>query len=81
VPSDAAELLDQAMGLWHGPAFAEFADEEFVSTESRRGPSTGATSASSTGSLPWSTGVRLGGRRGSAFHRAPRPRGRCDRRR
>ena len=36
VPSEAADLLDQAMALWHGPAFAEFGDEEFASIEVAR---------------------------------------------
>jgi predicted ATPase/DNA-binding SARP family transcriptional activator len=35
-PSVAADLLDQALALWRGPAFAEFADEEFVRAEAAR---------------------------------------------
>ncbi|MBA9005062.1 BTAD domain-containing putative transcriptional regulator [Thermomonospora cellulosilytica] len=29
-PADRAALLDEALGLWRGPAFADFADEEFA---------------------------------------------------
>lgn len=31
--SRALELLDDALGLWRGPAFAEFADDEFARAE------------------------------------------------
>ena len=34
--ADAAELLDQALGLWRGSAYAEFADEEFARAEAAR---------------------------------------------
>lgn len=32
----AAELLDEALGLWRGPAYAEFADRDFVEAEAVR---------------------------------------------
>ncbi len=35
-PGDAASVLDEALGLWRGPAFAEFADDDFVRTEALR---------------------------------------------
>ena len=35
-PQMAAALLDEALSLWRGPAFAEFADEEFVRAEAGR---------------------------------------------
>ena len=35
-PSAAAALLDQAIGLWRGPAFAEFAGDDFARTEAVR---------------------------------------------
>jgi predicted ATPase/DNA-binding SARP family transcriptional activator len=35
-PAETAALLDQAMALWHGPAFAEFGDEEFARVEAAR---------------------------------------------
>jgi hypothetical protein len=28
-PTAAADRLDEALGLWHGPACAEFADDDF----------------------------------------------------
>ncbi|AGF72961.1 AfsR/SARP family transcriptional regulator [Corynebacterium halotolerans] len=34
--SRAAEMLDSALGLWRGPAYAEFADREFAVTEAVR---------------------------------------------
>jgi DNA-binding SARP family transcriptional activator len=34
--TDALSLLDQALGLWRGPAFAETAGEEFARTEAVR---------------------------------------------
>ena len=36
VPTEAADLLDRALALWHGPAFGEFVDEVFVGTEVAR---------------------------------------------
>jgi DNA-binding SARP family transcriptional activator/WD40 repeat protein len=33
---DAADTLADALGLWRGPAFAEFADQEWARTEARR---------------------------------------------
>ena len=35
-PAGAAERLGQALSLWRGPAFAEFADRPFVLPEARR---------------------------------------------
>ncbi|MGH3984739.1 MAG: AfsR/SARP family transcriptional regulator, partial [Pseudonocardiaceae bacterium] len=35
-PQVAAALLDEALSLWRGPAFAEFADEEPVRAEAAR---------------------------------------------
>ena len=35
-PSRAAGLLDQALGLWRGPAYAEFADQELARAEAAR---------------------------------------------
>ena len=35
-PGAAVELLDEALGLWRGPAYAEFADEQFVAAEAAR---------------------------------------------
>jgi DNA-binding SARP family transcriptional activator len=35
-PERAAERLDEALGLWRGPAYAEFADEDFVRAEAAR---------------------------------------------
>jgi predicted ATPase len=35
-PARSAGLLDQALSLWRGPAYAEFADEEFARTEAAR---------------------------------------------
>jgi len=35
-PAEAADLLDRALALWHGPAFGEFGDEEFVRSEVAR---------------------------------------------
>jgi predicted ATPase/DNA-binding SARP family transcriptional activator len=35
-PGDAAALLDQALALWSGPAYAEFADEDFARAEAAR---------------------------------------------
>src|SRR3954454_15522550 len=35
-PEDAAALLDRALGLWHGPALQEFADEPFAEVEAAR---------------------------------------------
>lgn len=35
-PGDAAALLDQALGLWRGPAYAEFADLDFARAEAVR---------------------------------------------
>ena len=35
-PSAASALLDQALGLWRGAAFAEFADADFARTEALR---------------------------------------------
>jgi DNA-binding SARP family transcriptional activator len=32
----AADLLDQALALWAGPAYAEFADEDFARAEAAR---------------------------------------------
>ena len=36
VPAEAADLLDEALALWHEPAFGEFGDEEFVRAEVAR---------------------------------------------
>ncbi len=35
-PGAAAALLDEALALWRGPAYAEFADEEFARAEAVR---------------------------------------------
>jgi predicted ATPase/DNA-binding SARP family transcriptional activator len=35
-PGEAATLLDQALALWGGPAYAEFADEDFARAEAAR---------------------------------------------
>ncbi|WP_329436308.1 NB-ARC domain-containing protein [Streptomyces sp. NBC_01280] len=35
-PRDRAELLTEALELWRGPAYADFADEEFVRTAAQR---------------------------------------------
>jgi len=35
-PQAAAALLDEALALWRGPAYAEFADEEFARAEATR---------------------------------------------
>ena len=35
-PERAAELLDQALALWRGPAWAEFADDDFARPEAVR---------------------------------------------
>ena len=35
-PEAALAALDQALALWRGPAFAEFASEEFVRAEANR---------------------------------------------
>lgn len=35
-PRDALHRLDEALGLWRGPAYAEFADEEWARTERSR---------------------------------------------
>jgi DNA-binding SARP family transcriptional activator len=35
-PRAAAEILDQALGLWRGPALVEFADEPFAAAEAAR---------------------------------------------
>lgn len=35
-PAAAAALLDEALGLWRGPAFAEFADADFARAEATR---------------------------------------------
>ncbi len=35
-PAAAAEMLDRALALWRGRAFAEFADEEFARAEATR---------------------------------------------
>lgn len=35
-PRLAAELLDEALALWRGPAYAEFADLEFATIEAQR---------------------------------------------
>jgi DNA-binding SARP family transcriptional activator/class 3 adenylate cyclase/alpha-beta hydrolase superfamily lysophospholipase len=35
-PAAGAALLDEALGLWRGPAFAEFADDDFNRAEARR---------------------------------------------
>jgi predicted ATPase/DNA-binding SARP family transcriptional activator len=35
-PEQAAVLLDEGLGLWRGPAYAEFADRDFAGTEARR---------------------------------------------
>lgn len=35
-PARAAALLDEALGLWRGPAYAEFADREFAGAEAVR---------------------------------------------
>ena len=32
----AAALLDEALGFWHGTAFAEFADDDFARAEAAR---------------------------------------------
>jgi predicted ATPase/DNA-binding SARP family transcriptional activator len=32
----AVDLLDEALGLWRGPAYAEFADEQFAAAEAAR---------------------------------------------
>ncbi|MGX7826554.1 ATP-binding protein [Actinokineospora sp. 24-640] len=36
VPERAAGLLDEALALWRGPAYAEFAEEEFARAEAAR---------------------------------------------
>ncbi len=35
-PHERLELVDEALALWRGPAFAEFADEEFARAEALR---------------------------------------------
>lgn len=35
-PEDAATLLDEALGLWRGPAYVEFADRDFARAEAAR---------------------------------------------
>jgi DNA-binding SARP family transcriptional activator len=35
-PARALDLLDEALGLWRGPAYAEFADEVWAATEAAR---------------------------------------------
>jgi DNA-binding SARP family transcriptional activator/WD40 repeat protein len=35
-PDRALALLDKALGLWHGPAWAEFADQDFIRPELTR---------------------------------------------
>ncbi|MGH3823195.1 MAG: BTAD domain-containing putative transcriptional regulator [Pseudonocardiaceae bacterium] len=35
-PDEAAALLEDALSLWRGPAYAEFADEEFARAEAAR---------------------------------------------
>lgn len=35
-PQDAARLLDTALSLWRGPAYAEFADDDFARAEAAR---------------------------------------------
>ncbi len=35
-PEQAAALLDEALSLWRGPAYAEFADDEFALAEAAR---------------------------------------------
>jgi predicted ATPase/DNA-binding SARP family transcriptional activator len=35
-PHDAVTLLDSALALWRGPAYAEFADDEFARAEAAR---------------------------------------------
>jgi DNA-binding SARP family transcriptional activator/WD40 repeat protein len=35
-PDRALTLLDMALGLWHGPAWAEFADQDFIRPELTR---------------------------------------------
>lgn len=35
-PRDAVRLLDEALALWRGPAYAEFADREFATVEAQR---------------------------------------------
>ncbi|HXV92155.1 MAG TPA: BTAD domain-containing putative transcriptional regulator [Pseudonocardia sp.] len=35
-PEQAAQRLDEALALWRGPAYAEFADEDFVRAEAVR---------------------------------------------
>jgi len=35
-PAEAEQLFDDALGLWRGPAYAEFADEDFARPEAAR---------------------------------------------
>lgn len=35
IPRDAARLLDEALALWRGPAYTEFADRGFAESEAR----------------------------------------------
>ncbi len=35
-PEQAAALLEEALSLWRGPAYAEFADEEFARADATR---------------------------------------------
>lgn len=35
-PAQAVPILDEALALWHGPAFAEFADDDFARPEAAR---------------------------------------------
>jgi predicted ATPase/DNA-binding SARP family transcriptional activator len=35
-PEQAAVLLDEGLGLWRGPAYAEFADRDFAAVEAHR---------------------------------------------
>ncbi|MFC4150003.1 BTAD domain-containing putative transcriptional regulator [Micromonospora mangrovi] len=35
-PNEAARVLDQALGLWHGPAFADYAGQPWIEAEAAR---------------------------------------------
>ena len=79
-PSAAAELLDRALGLWRGAAFAEFADAEFRvdrSAAPRRAPARGDRGAGGSEAEPRTP--RRAGRRAQgitvANPLAERPRG------
>ncbi|MEU8799570.1 BTAD domain-containing putative transcriptional regulator [Spirillospora sp. NPDC048819] len=67
VPQDAARILDEALALWRGPAYAEFADRGFAEFEAqslermRRDVMEARASAALAGGDPRAAAARLEG--------------------